>query len=92
MQGPTADLPEGVRLVVADAATPDGTGRLAAEAEEVLGQVDVLVDNDGGVMPVPGGIGAIGDEEWQAVIAANLLSAVRPTSCSCPACAPAAAA
>ena len=72
-----ADLPEGVRLVVADAATTDGAGRLAAEAEQVLGEVDVLVNNVGGVMPVPGGIGAIADEEWEAVIAANLLSAVR---------------
>jgi NAD(P)-dependent dehydrogenase (short-subunit alcohol dehydrogenase family) len=72
-----ADLPEGVRIVVADAATIEGAGRLAAEAEQVLGEVDVLVNNAGGVMPVPGGIGAIGDEDWQAVIAANLLSAVR---------------
>jgi NAD(P)-dependent dehydrogenase (short-subunit alcohol dehydrogenase family) len=72
-----AELPEGVRIVVADAATIDGAGRLAAEAEQVLGEVDVLVNNAGGVMPVPGGIGAIADEDWQAVIAANLLSAVR---------------
>jgi NAD(P)-dependent dehydrogenase (short-subunit alcohol dehydrogenase family) len=72
-----ADLPEGVRLVVADAATPEGAGRLAAAAEELLGEVDVLVNNAGGVMPVHGGIGAIADEDWQAVIAANLLSAVR---------------
>jgi NAD(P)-dependent dehydrogenase (short-subunit alcohol dehydrogenase family) len=72
-----ADLPEGVRIVVADAATIEGAGRLAAEAEQVLGEVDVLVNNAGGVMPVPGGIGAIADEDWQAVIAANLLSAVR---------------
>jgi NAD(P)-dependent dehydrogenase (short-subunit alcohol dehydrogenase family) len=72
-----ADLPEGVRIVVANAATTEGAGRLAAEAEQVLGEVDVLVNNAGGVMPVPGGIGAIADEEWQAVIAANLLSAVR---------------
>ena len=42
-----------------------------------IGEVDVLVDNAGGVMPVPGGIGAIGDDEWQTVVAANLLSAVR---------------
>lgn len=71
------DLPGGVRLVLADAATPEGAERLAAEAGEVLGEVDVLVNNAGGVTPVPGGIGAISDEEWQAVIAANLLSAVR---------------
>lgn len=43
----------------------------------MLGEVNVLVNNAGGVAPVPGGIGAIADEEWQAVIAANLLSAVR---------------
>ena len=72
-----ADLPEGVRLVVADAATAEGAGRLAAQAQELLGEVDVLVNNAGGVTPAHGGIGAIPDEEWQAVIAANLLSAVR---------------
>jgi NAD(P)-dependent dehydrogenase (short-subunit alcohol dehydrogenase family) len=37
----------------------------------------VLVNNAGGDTPVPGGIAAIADEKWQAVIAANLLSAVR---------------
>jgi NAD(P)-dependent dehydrogenase (short-subunit alcohol dehydrogenase family) len=65
------------RRGVARPALADGAGRLAAEAQEVLGEVDVLVNNAGGVMPVHGGIGAIADEEWQAVIAANLLSAVR---------------
>lgn len=44
-----ADLPEGVRLVVADAATQEGAERLAAEA----GEVNVLVNNAGGVTPVP---------------------------------------
>lgn len=70
-------LPEGVRLVVADAATAEGAGRLAAQAQELLGEVDVLVNNAGGVSPAPGGIAAIGDKEWQAVLAANLMSAVR---------------
>jgi NAD(P)-dependent dehydrogenase (short-subunit alcohol dehydrogenase family) len=71
------DLPEGVRLVVADAATPVGAERLAAEAEKMLGEVNVLVNNAGGGTPVPGGISSIADEQWQAVIAVNLLSAVR---------------
>jgi NAD(P)-dependent dehydrogenase (short-subunit alcohol dehydrogenase family) len=72
-----ADLPEGVRLVVADAATPEGAERVAAEAHKVLGEVGVLVNNAGGGTPVPGGISSIADEQWQAAIAANLLSAVR---------------
>jgi NAD(P)-dependent dehydrogenase (short-subunit alcohol dehydrogenase family) len=71
------DLPDGVRLVVADAATVAGAERLAAEAENVLGEVNVLVNNAGGGTPVPGGISAIADEQWHEVIAANLLSAVR---------------
>jgi NAD(P)-dependent dehydrogenase (short-subunit alcohol dehydrogenase family) len=71
------DLPDGVQLVAADAATPEGVERLAAEAQKVLGEVDVVVSNAGGVTPVAGGIGRIPDEEWQVVIAANLLSAVR---------------
>jgi NAD(P)-dependent dehydrogenase (short-subunit alcohol dehydrogenase family) len=56
------DLPGGVRLVVADAATTEGAERLAAEAEKVLGEVNVLVNNAGGGTPVPGGISSIADE------------------------------
>jgi NAD(P)-dependent dehydrogenase (short-subunit alcohol dehydrogenase family) len=74
---PTEDLPEGVRLVVADAATPDGVEHLASEAEKLLGEVDIVVNNAGGTSFFPGGIGTIPDSEWVATLATNLLSAVR---------------
>jgi NAD(P)-dependent dehydrogenase (short-subunit alcohol dehydrogenase family) len=73
-----AEVPaDGVELVVADAATIAGAERLASEAERVLGEVDILVNNAGGATPFPGGIDTIPDTEWQAALAANLLSAVR---------------
>jgi NAD(P)-dependent dehydrogenase (short-subunit alcohol dehydrogenase family) len=74
----SAEVPaDGVELVVADAATIAGAECLASEAERVLGEVDILVNNAGGATPFPGGIDTIPDTEWQAALAANLLSAVR---------------
>jgi NAD(P)-dependent dehydrogenase (short-subunit alcohol dehydrogenase family) len=71
-------LPEGVRLVVADASTSDGTEHLAAEALRVLGGVDILVNNAGGAAAwFPEGALSIPDDHWFQALATNLLSAVR---------------
>ena len=73
-----AEVPaDGVELVLANAATMAGAERLASEAERVLGEVDIIVNNAGGAAPFPGGIDTIPDTEWEAAVAANLLSAVR---------------
>jgi NAD(P)-dependent dehydrogenase (short-subunit alcohol dehydrogenase family) len=74
---PADELPDGVQLVLADASTTDGARHLAAEAEALLDEVDILVDNAGGGAPFPGGTATIPDGEWEAALAANLLSAVR---------------
>lgn len=64
-------------FVQADLADPDGPGALAAAALEVLGGVDVLVDNVGGVSRAPDGPLSLTDQDWMADLSANLLSAVR---------------
>jgi len=76
-RAPADELPDGVQLVLADASTTEGTKHLAAEAEALLDEVDILVNNAGGGGPFPGGTATIPDSEWEAALAANLLSAVR---------------
>ena len=70
------DPPAG-RFVEADVATPEGVAALAERTLELLGGIDVLVDNAGGQSLVPDGALATTDEDWQRDLNANLLSAVR---------------
>ncbi len=69
-------VPEGVTFVKADVRTAAGAEALAAAAQEVLGGVDVLVQNVGGAQPYKGAL-AIPDEVWQDALDLNLLSSVR---------------
>ncbi|MFI5841777.1 oxidoreductase [Catenuloplanes sp. NPDC051500] len=64
-------------FVAADLATEDGTARLAADALELLGGIDVIVNNAGGQRRVPDGVLAMTDEDWTEDLAINLLAAVR---------------
>ncbi|MFH8591482.1 oxidoreductase [Streptomyces rimosus] len=70
-------VPTGVHLVTADLTSPGGVEQAAATALDLLGGIDVLVDNTGGNTQVPDGVLAATDEDWQANVEANLLSAVR---------------
>jgi NAD(P)-dependent dehydrogenase (short-subunit alcohol dehydrogenase family) len=54
-------LPSGVEYVVADVATPDGVGQLARRALEILGDIDIIVNNAGASTPYPGGVLDIDD-------------------------------
>ncbi|MFI9275995.1 oxidoreductase [Kitasatospora sp. NPDC052896] len=72
-----AEVPTGVHLVTADLDTPGGVERAAATALDLLGGIDVLVDNTGRNTQVPDGVLAATDEDWLANLEANLLSAVR---------------
>lgn len=61
----------------ADDITPDGVRALAKSAPELLGGVDIVVNNIGGSSLRSGGLLAFTDEDWQADLNANLLAAVR---------------
>jgi len=65
-------------FVAADLSTPDGPRALIAAAVE-RGGVDVLVNNAGAVTPRFDGILSVTDEDWDAALSLNFLSAVRAT-------------
>lgn len=64
-------------FVVADVSTPEGVERLAQEALQRLGGVDILVHVVGGSTAPGGGFSALDDGEWDKALSANLLAAVR---------------
>jgi NAD(P)-dependent dehydrogenase (short-subunit alcohol dehydrogenase family) len=78
-------LPAGVEYVVADVATPDGVQRLARRAREVLGDIDIIVNNAGATTPHPGGVLDIDDAEWIKDLDINFLAAVRLNAALLPA-------
>jgi NAD(P)-dependent dehydrogenase (short-subunit alcohol dehydrogenase family) len=59
-----ADGPVAGHFVQADVSTPDGARLLAGAALDVLGGVDVLVDNAGAKTRVPDGALAMTDQDW----------------------------
>jgi NAD(P)-dependent dehydrogenase (short-subunit alcohol dehydrogenase family) len=65
-------------FVAADLSTPEGP-RTLVEAAAARGGVDVLVNNTGAVATRFGGILSVTDEEWDAALAVNFMSAVRTT-------------
>lgn len=65
-----------VHPVVADLATPDGVAALAAAAD-ALGDVDILVNNVGGVVRRTGGFLSMTDADWAWGLERNLMVAVR---------------
>jgi NAD(P)-dependent dehydrogenase (short-subunit alcohol dehydrogenase family) len=72
-----AAVPAGVRLVTADLTTPGGVEAAATAALDHRGGIDVLIDNAGRNTQVPEGVLAATDDDWQANLEANLLSALR---------------
>lgn len=70
-------LPSGVEYVVADVATLDGVSELARRAREVLGDIDIIVNNAGATVPHLGGVLDIEDPEWIGDLNINFLAAVR---------------
>ncbi|MFD5831751.1 oxidoreductase [Lentzea sp. NPDC060358] len=71
------DLPAQVSFVPADVATADGCARLVSAASDLLGGIDVLVNNAGGGGVAPAGLLSATDESWEHALQLNLLSAVR---------------
>ncbi|MBP0460135.1 oxidoreductase [Streptomyces montanisoli] len=72
-----AEVPAGVQLVTGDLFTQEGAETAARAALELLGGIDVLVDNAGRNRQVPDGVLAASDDDWLANLDANLLSVVR---------------
>jgi len=72
-----ADAPAGAHVVGADLSTPEGAARLAADALDRMGGVDVLVHVVGGSSSPSGGFAALTEDHWRAELDLNLMSAVR---------------
>jgi len=72
-----------VVTVAADVATPDGTRLVIDGAQQMLGGVDVLVNNAGKGSPKP--LLELTDDDWHASFELNLMSAVRLSRAAVPA-------
>jgi NAD(P)-dependent dehydrogenase (short-subunit alcohol dehydrogenase family) len=70
-------------FIAADLSTAEGPEALVAAAAE-RGGIDILVNNVGAVVPRFGGILSVTDEEWEAALALNVMSAVRTTRAAVP--------
>ncbi|MBO9455775.1 SDR family oxidoreductase [Paracoccus sp. R12_1] len=64
-------------FVAADLTTPEGCDAVAAAVRARMGGVDIIVHMLGGSSAPGGGFAALGETEWQAELALNLLPAVR---------------
>lgn len=73
----SADLPNSVKFVQADVATPEGVEQIITAVKEQLGGIDIIVHCVGGSTTPPGGALALSDEDWLHTLNWNLLAAVR---------------
>ena len=71
-----------VATVVADVTEPEAAAQIVGAAVAAYGQLNVLINNVGGNNRTP--FPEQSDEEWDEVIAANLLSGVRLTRAAVP--------
>jgi NAD(P)-dependent dehydrogenase (short-subunit alcohol dehydrogenase family) len=81
----TADTPTEAKFVQGDVSTAAGARAVAEAALELLGGIDIVVNNAGGSAGFPGGAGTIGDADWQAALDINYLAAVRLNAALLPA-------
>ncbi|NAZ74301.1 SDR family oxidoreductase [Kineococcus sp. T13] len=81
----TGETPQAATFIAGDVSTPAGVRTFAAAALEVLGGVDVVVNNAGAARLHLGGTSSIPDEEWLDALDLNYLSAVRVTGALLPA-------
>ncbi|WP_225028232.1 SDR family oxidoreductase [Xinfangfangia pollutisoli] len=70
------DLPDAL-FVAADLTTPEGCDAVARAVRDRMGGTDIIVHMLGGSSAQGGGFTALGDTEWQAELALNLMPAVR---------------
>jgi NAD(P)-dependent dehydrogenase (short-subunit alcohol dehydrogenase family) len=74
---------DGVTVVSADLGTASGAASLVSSAVEVLGGIDVLVNNVGASEPAPSVL-AFTNETWQRIFDVTFFSAVRVTRAAVP--------
>jgi 2-keto-3-deoxy-L-fuconate dehydrogenase len=77
-----APAEHGIRTVIGDVSDSQSVERAVAGAVELLGGLDVLVNNAG--IGAQGTIEENGDEEWRRVLEVNLLGMVRVTRAALP--------
>ncbi|MGZ8177875.1 SDR family NAD(P)-dependent oxidoreductase [Williamsia sp. SKLECPSW1] len=78
-----SDLGPNVHFVAADLSSLDGARALVDDATQLLGHIDVLVNNAGSTVPRPSVLD-ISDAQWVDDITINYLAAVRVTSAVLP--------
>jgi len=69
-------LPDAL-FVAADLTTPEGCEAVARAVQDRMGGTDIIVHMLGGSSAPGGGFAALGDAEWQAELALNLMPALR---------------
>jgi NAD(P)-dependent dehydrogenase (short-subunit alcohol dehydrogenase family) len=72
----SATAPAGAKFVAGDITTRAGAHAIADAALDLLGGIDIVVNNVGGSRVYPAGVSAIEDDQWQAALDLNYLSAV----------------
>ncbi|QWF81846.1 SDR family oxidoreductase [Amycolatopsis sp. CA-230715] len=82
----TPELTEtGAAVVNADLSTLEGVRGAVSGAEELVGDLDLLVNNVGGAVgDMVGGFEAFDDDRWQEIFDLNFFSAVRAIRCALP--------
>lgn len=81
----TDETPKAATFIQGDISTLEGAQTFAAAALDVLGGVDIVVNNAAAARAHVGGISTIPDEEWLDALALNYLSAVRVNNAVLPA-------
>lgn len=71
------NLPPEVHFIPADLSTADGCAELATAATDLLGGIDVLINNVGAGTPPPDGLLTASDDIWEQTLQLNLLASVR---------------
>ncbi|GAB3277594.1 SDR family oxidoreductase [Kineosporia babensis] len=81
----TDETPKAATFIKGDISTLAGVQAFTAEALDVLGGVDIVVNNAAAARSHLGGVGSIPDDEWLDALNLNYLSAVRVNNALLPA-------
>lgn len=71
------DLPNSVGFIQANVSTPEGTEKIISETLDMLGGLDILINNVGGSSSSTAGALTLSDDDWLQTFNQNLFSAVR---------------